>query len=1023
MSNTPFHNKFHSTNHHTVSTYGYVDSGIDPIAGVDDPFIGTFYNVIPSFTPAISTNSTRWQSTYTTLCTNSADYFLYPTTYNTVTALSSNWQDGASFACTYSQTSARYENTYTITNTYSANWPFEATTYRLPTPQESTQAHNFKGTTLAPQIISATLYGDFMGGNTTANILTGDFLTYVRNSSASYVDRNGQIRFVGENLPRSNFEYNYSLSAWQCEGSLFERSRTNFVPYGGEIVNWEVLPGNGMSWASSTPGLNTWTGIISGLFSGTIPGFVACSTGGTATRLATSLDGISWTPRASTTSSDWCGVAFGDNSFVVVASAGASNRINTSNTGSVWVGRDAPEQASWTSVTYGDGWFVAVADAIAVGGTNLCQVMRSDLGVDWLSAAAAEGNRWQSIAYGNGLFVAISNTGTNRAMVSRDYGETWTAYPVPENNSWRSIAYGNGLFVAVAPDGVRRVMISSDGVNWSTYNSIEQNSWRSVTYGNGIFVAVSTDGTTRTMYSRNGKIWRGYPAATANQWSTITCGWDGLFVAFSYDGTDRAMTTYFTETPLAADGPSPAYNLPATVVTPITSNTVYSYTIPINTSTDYILSLYVKLGTLPANSYGIKVVDSTSLNTLSSYTSILSSFSYAFPQTQWYRIVVPYYSATNTSIRISPAYNFNNSNGTVYVWGAQLEQNIDSPNVVPSSYIPTISSSYHTRDTEYGYLSGDFLSNTEGTFLFETRLIPSTTAASASGFSLYRFTNANSSNSTSLRYKNDYTANVRGTISNSVLQGYDISSPNNRIDYPRSFALSYALNNITLADSGNIVANRIVSLVPGNLSSGFIGASAEGGMDGFTGYIRRFGYYPKRLSNAVLKFLTLSAQEYTNVNQIELFNWDLSANQVAFINLSANAFVTNIAPVATKDKGGEYILTIQQDGLGGRTLLFDSDYVFSTKVYELSSNTTSVIAPSSFSVTVIRFTSNGSKLYGKPTKYYYNLNVDYTYFDGPGIYLDPAPAGTNIGDAIIPAGGLTIGGSVPYSDGAGITII
>jgi hypothetical protein len=1023
MSNTPFHNKFHSTNHHTVSTYGYVDSGIDPVAGADDPFVGTFYNVIPSFTPAISTNSTRWQSSYTTLCTNSADYFLYPTTYNTVTALSSNWQDVASFACTYSQTSARYENTYTITNTYSATWPFEATTYRLPIPQESTQAHNFKGTTLAPQTISATLYGDFMGGNTTANILTGGFFTYVRNSSASYIDKNGQIRFVEENLPRSNFEYSNILNVWQCEGSLFEQSRTNFVPYGGEIVNWEVLPGNGMSWTSSTPSLNTWTGVVSGLFSGTTPAFVACSTGGTATRLATSLDGISWTPQTPPNAYNWNSVAFGANVFAIVGSSGGGNRIITSNNGSTWVGRAAPEQATWTAVTYGDGWFVAVADAIATGGTATCQVMRSDTGVTWLSAAAAEANGWQSIAYGNGIFVAIANSGTNRIMVSRDQGATWTAYPAPLNINWQSVAYGNGIFVAVSSSGTNRVMISPDGVNWSTYDSIEQNSWRSVTYGNGIFVAVSNDGTTRTMYSRNGKIWRGYPAAVANSWRAVTCGWDGLFVAFSTDGTDRAMTTYFTETPLAESGASPAYNLPATAVTPIISNTVYSYAIPINPSANYILSLYVKLGTLPANSYGIKIVDSTTLDTLSSYTSILSSFSYAFPQTQWYRIVLPYYSATNTSIRIAPAYNFNNSNGTVYVWGAQLEQNIDAPNVVPSSYIPTISSSYYTRDTEYGFVSGDMFNNAEGTFLFETRLIPSTTAASASGFSLYRFTNDSSSNSTSLRYKNNYTANVRGTINNSVALGYDISSPNNRIDYPRAFALSYARNNVTLADSGNIVATDIVSLVPGNLSSGFIGASATGGMDGFTGYIRRFGYYPKRLSNAVLKFLTLSAQEYTNVNQIELFNWDLSANQVAFVNLSANAFVPNIVPVGTKKKGGDYVLVVQQDAPGGRTLLFDSDYVFSTKVYELSSGTTSIIAPSSLSVTVIRFTSNGSKLYGKPTKYYYNLNADYTYYDGPGISLDPTPAGASTGDTITPAGGLTLGGSVPYSDGAGITII
>jgi hypothetical protein len=1025
MSNTTFHNKFHSTNHHSVSTYGYIDSGIDPIAGIDDPFIGTFYNVIPSYVPAISSNSKLWQSTFTTLCGNSADYFLFRTTYSTVTALSSNWQNGASFASTYSQVSSNYENTYTITNTYSANWPFLDTTYRLTLPQQATQAHTFKGTTLAPQIISATFYGDFMNGDTTSNILTGNVFNYVRNSSASFVDRDGQIRFVGENVARSNYEYNNARGAWQCEGALLERSNTNVVPYGADIVNWDVLPNNGMNWVSRTIDANNWTSVIQGLTGGTTPVYVACSSGGTAARLATSQDGINWTTQTSTNNYNWGGVAFGANVFAIVGSTGGGNRIITSNTGSNWVGRAAPEQASWTSVAYGGGIFVAVADAIAVGGTTLCQVMRSDTGVTWVSAAAAEGNAWTSVAYGNGIFVAVASSGANPVMVSSNQGATWTAYPLPQSNVWRSVTYGNGIFVAVASTGTNRVIISSDGVNWSTSDAIEPNSWYSVTYGNGIFVAVAQDGATRTMYSRNGKIWRGYPAAAALGWRAVTCGQDGLFVALSKDGAPRAMTTYFTETSLAVDGASPAYNLPSTVITPITSNTVYSYTMPINASTNYILSLYVKLGTLPAADYGIKIVDSASLVTLSSYTNILSSFSYAFPQTQWYRIAVPYFSATNTSIRVAPAYKFKNFNTekTVYVWGAQLERNLDVPNIAPSSYIPTIGPSYHTRDTEYGYLSGDFLSNTEGTFLFETRLIPNTTAASASGFSLYRFTNVDASNAASLRYKSDYTVNARGMINNSTALGYDINSPNNRIDYPRAVALSYTVNKVTLADSGNIVATDIVSLVPGNLSSGFIAASAAGGQDGFTGYIRRIGYYPRRLSNNVLKFLTLSAQEYINVNQIELYNWDLSANQVAFINLSANAFVTNVAPAETKDKGGEYALVVQQDSTGGRTLVFDTDYVFSSKVYELSSNTTSIIAPSSLSVTVIRFTSNSDKLFGKPTKYYYNLNAGYTYFDGPGINLVPAPAGANTGDAITPAGGLTVGGSVPYSDGDGITII
>ena len=40
--NRKFHNKFHSANHHTLPSPHIVDSGLDPIASYDFPFIGDF---------------------------------------------------------------------------------------------------------------------------------------------------------------------------------------------------------------------------------------------------------------------------------------------------------------------------------------------------------------------------------------------------------------------------------------------------------------------------------------------------------------------------------------------------------------------------------------------------------------------------------------------------------------------------------------------------------------------------------------------------------------------------------------------------------------------------------------------------------------------------------------------------------------------------------------------------------------------------------------------------------------------
>lgn len=54
--------------------------------------------------------------------------------------------------------------------------------------------------------------------------------------------------------------------------------------------------------------------------------------------------------------------------------------------------------------------------------------------------------------------------------------------------------------------------------------------------------------------------------------------------------------------------------------------------------------------------------------------------------------------------------------------------------------------------------------------------------------------------------------------------------------------------------------------------------------------------------------------------------WDLSSQQVAFFVLSSNSILKNIINPENKKKGGEYTLIIRQDGYGGRTLTFESDY-------------------------------------------------------------------------------------------------
>ena len=105
----------------------------------------------------------------------------------------------------------------------------------------------------------------------------------------------------------------------------------------------------------------------------------------------------------------WKGIAFGNGLFVAVSSGGTS-RVMTSPDGITWTPRTAAEANQWQAVTFGNGLFVAVS----ADGTS--RVMTSPDGITWTSRTAAEDNDWQAIISGNGVNVAVSLDGTNRVM-------------------------------------------------------------------------------------------------------------------------------------------------------------------------------------------------------------------------------------------------------------------------------------------------------------------------------------------------------------------------------------------------------------------------------------------------------------------------------------------------------------------------------------------------------------------------------------------------------------------------------
>ena len=82
--------------------------------------------------------------------------------------------------------------------------------------------------------------------------------------------------------------------------------------------------------------------------------------------------------------------------------------------------------------------------------------------------------------------------------------------------------------------------------------------------------------------------------------------------------------------------------------------------------------------------------------------------------------------------------------------------------------------------------------------------------------------------------------------------------------------------------------------------------------------------------------------------------WDLAANQVARVTLGGNRTLSN---PTNKVEGNVYVLIVKQDGTGGRTLSFSSDYKF-------AGGTAPTITTTASKADVLTFVCEGTNLLG-----------------------------------------------------------
>lgn len=220
--------------------------------------------------------------------------------------------------------------------------------------------------------------------------------------------------------------------------------------------------------------------------------WVAGTNGGSSTyRIFTSSDnGITWNGINSPfVSGDYIySIAYGNGVFV--AQGGSSTfKIATSIDGVSWTNR-SNQITSIGVVSFANGKFFLVS------GSNTCY--SSTNGITWSSSSAIPSQ--SPVVYGNGVYVMLGYSTNNGVATSTD-GVTWTTRSTAltsagfgTNISMKNLTYAEGIFVAVGFNG--SVATSIDGVTWTkkTSANFSTSQLYGITYANNRFIITGGSG-------------------------------------------------------------------------------------------------------------------------------------------------------------------------------------------------------------------------------------------------------------------------------------------------------------------------------------------------------------------------------------------------------------------------------------------------------------------------------------------------------------------------------------------------
>jgi hypothetical protein len=394
-------------------------------------------------------------------------------------------------------------------------------------------------------------------GNSIGNLITGNYNTFVGNSSCKNYDgsycsffgySSGSSQNIGglgntllgsgSNVNADDVQYSTAIgygSSIDVSNTIVigRDTETTKIPGNIDISGISTLRNRAYQELNSNPSWNKVNGYY-GLAKDAYPALNPYSSG---------VKAVSkWTIKTASSVNNWISVCWSPELtlFAAVSRNGTTQRVMTSHNGINWTSRNTPNSVCNSICWSSKNGFVVVC-------TN--NAMKSSDGIAWTQSSSVPSGIWSCVCWSDelGIFVAIGNT--SNSMISVD-GSVWQLYQFTFTiDSMRSICWSAELRLFVAVSEIY-VITSNDGQNWILRSDSVGSMSICWSVELGLFVGVN-DTLHKIIISSDGVTWSNItnPISNRNWYSVCWSAELGLFACVAYNYTSNSIPNVVMTSP------------------------------------------------------------------------------------------------------------------------------------------------------------------------------------------------------------------------------------------------------------------------------------------------------------------------------------------------------------------------------------------------------------------------------------------------------------------------------------------